>query len=109
MHIDKNVCESLIGTLLNKPGKTKDGIKARLDLKKLGIWLELAQMVENDKNRTYLPPASYTMSKKEKDVFCKCLVGVKFLDGYSSNLRNFENFVSDFCFCSLWGKQIVGL
>ncbi|XP_074377749.1 uncharacterized protein LOC141719270 [Apium graveolens] len=33
MHIEKNVCESIIGTLLNIPGKTKDGIKARLDLK----------------------------------------------------------------------------
>ena len=25
MHIEKNVCEILIGTLLNMPGKTKDG------------------------------------------------------------------------------------
>ena len=25
MHIEKNVCESLIGTLLNIPGKTNDG------------------------------------------------------------------------------------
>ena len=89
MHIEKNVCESLIGTLLNIPGKTKDGIKARLDLKKLGIQPELAPRVENDKNFTYLPPTSYTMSTKEKDVFCKCLEGVKVPDGYSSNLRNF--------------------
>ena len=29
MYIEKNVCDSLIGTLLNIPGKTKDGIKAR--------------------------------------------------------------------------------
>ena len=29
MHIEKNVCESLIGTLLNMPGKTKDGEKTR--------------------------------------------------------------------------------
>ncbi|KAL8155839.1 hypothetical protein AgCh_001037 [Apium graveolens] len=33
MHIEKNVCESIIRTLLNIPGKTKDGMKARLDLK----------------------------------------------------------------------------
>ncbi|KAL8145946.1 hypothetical protein AgCh_003901 [Apium graveolens] len=32
MHIEKNVCESITGTLLNIPGKTKDGVKARLDL-----------------------------------------------------------------------------
>ncbi|GJS24221.1 putative transposase-associated domain-containing protein [Tanacetum coccineum] len=28
MHVEKNVCESLVGTLLNVPGKTKDGMNA---------------------------------------------------------------------------------
>ena len=37
MHIMKNVCESLLGTLLNMPERTKDGPKARADLKSMGI------------------------------------------------------------------------
>ncbi|XP_021851352.1 uncharacterized protein [Spinacia oleracea] len=37
MHIEKNICESLISTLLNVPSKTKDGEAARLDLVDLGI------------------------------------------------------------------------
>ena len=37
MHIEKNVCESLIGTLLNIPGKTKDGENAKLDMVAIGI------------------------------------------------------------------------
>jgi hypothetical protein len=37
MHIEKNICESLIATILNIPGKTMDTIKARLDLKDLEI------------------------------------------------------------------------
>ena len=37
MHIEKNICESIYGTLLNIPGKTKDGIKSRWDLKVLKI------------------------------------------------------------------------
>jgi hypothetical protein len=37
MHITKNVLESLLGTLLNIPEKTKNGPKARTDLKILGI------------------------------------------------------------------------
>nr|GFB65667.1 hypothetical protein [Tanacetum cinerariifolium] len=37
----KNVCESLVRTLLNGPGKTKDGMNARLDLEELGIKPEL--------------------------------------------------------------------
>ena len=32
MHITKKVCESLLGTLLNMPERTKDGPKARADL-----------------------------------------------------------------------------
>ena len=41
MHIEKNVCDSVIGTLLNVLGKTKDGVKSRMDLLKLGIRQEL--------------------------------------------------------------------
>ena len=32
MHIEKNVCDSLVSTLLNIKGKTKDTTNARLDL-----------------------------------------------------------------------------
>ena len=35
MHIKKNVCENIYGTLLHQPGKTKDGINARKDLESL--------------------------------------------------------------------------
>jgi hypothetical protein len=41
MHIKKNVCESLLGTLLNMPERTKDGPKARSDLKNMCIRKDL--------------------------------------------------------------------
>ncbi|GKB84680.1 uncharacterized protein Tco_0956952 [Tanacetum coccineum] len=41
MNIEKNVCESIVGTLMNLDGKTKDHIKARLDLQEMGIRPEL--------------------------------------------------------------------
>ena len=37
MHVEKNVCDSLIGTLLNMKGKTKDGLKCRQDLVEMDI------------------------------------------------------------------------
>lgn len=37
MHIKKNVCESVIGTLLDILGKSKDRLNAREDLKALNI------------------------------------------------------------------------
>ena len=42
MHIEKNVCDSIIETLLNRPSKTKDGVKCKLDLVKMGIHEQLA-------------------------------------------------------------------
>ncbi|CAM8972690.1 unnamed protein product [Rhodiola kirilowii] len=42
MHVEKNICESLLGTLLNIPGKTKDGVKARLDMLEMNIRTKLA-------------------------------------------------------------------
>ena len=42
MHIKKNVCENVIGTILNIPVKSKDGLTACKDFEKLGIRSELA-------------------------------------------------------------------
>ncbi|RVW69554.1 hypothetical protein CK203_059352 [Vitis vinifera] len=86
MHIEKNVCESIIGTLLNIPGKTKDGLNSRLDLLEMGLRYELGPRFES--NRTYLPPACYTLSKVEKKVFCQTLSQLKVPEGYCSNMRN---------------------
>ena len=71
MHVGKNVYDSLIGTLLNINGKTKDRLNARLDLIEMNIRGKLAP-IEMGK-RTYLPPTCYTMSKDEKISFCQCL------------------------------------
>jgi hypothetical protein len=62
MHIEKNICESLMVTILNIPGKTKDTIKARLDLKDLGIKKELQLRETGDSCQ--MSHARYTMSKE---------------------------------------------
>ena len=86
MNIEKNVCESIIGTLLNIQGKTKDGLNTHLDLMEMGLRSELAPRFEQ--KRTYLPPACYTLSKIEKKIFCQTLANLKVLEGYCSNFRN---------------------
>ncbi|GKF98611.1 hypothetical protein Tco_0297394, partial [Tanacetum coccineum] len=55
MHVEKNVAESIVRTLLHVSGKTKDGLNARLDLAELGVKPELFAMQDEDK--TTLPPA----------------------------------------------------
>ncbi|XP_071714506.1 uncharacterized protein [Rutidosis leptorrhynchoides] len=85
MHIEKNVCDSVIGTLMNLDGKIKDHLNGRYDLEEMGIRKELhPEVLEN--NKVYLPPACFTMNKKEKDRFCRMLKGVKVPDGYSANI-----------------------
>ena len=86
MHVEKNVCDSLIGLLLNIRDKTKDGVNARLDLVDMDIRPELAP-TKTDKGRTYLPPACYTLSKAERTELCQCLHGVKVPSGYSANMK----------------------
>jgi hypothetical protein len=84
MHIEKNICENLIGTVLNIPGKTKDTIKARLDLKDLGVKKEL-HLVDHG-NSYRMPHARYTLPKEQKARFISFLQDVKFPDGYASNI-----------------------
>ncbi|XP_074283417.1 uncharacterized protein LOC141607966 [Silene latifolia] len=92
MHIEKNVCDALLGTLLNLPGKTKDGLKVRKDMEDMKIRSKLWP-VQKDKSRKgkgssfYLPPACYTLSKVEKKLFCECLYGIKVPTGFSSNIK----------------------
>lgn len=59
MHIEKNICENVLGTLLNIEGKTKDTAKAWLDLEELGIREEL-QLIRN-RDTFIVPPACYTL------------------------------------------------
>ena len=86
MHIEKNVSDRLINTLLNIPGRSKDGIKARLDLIDMGLRTNLAPTV--GEKRAYLPPICYTLNKEEKQVVCNSLENVKVPEGYSSNISS---------------------
>ncbi|GJS23167.1 putative transposase-associated domain-containing protein [Tanacetum coccineum] len=69
MHVEKNVAESIVETLLHVLGKTKDGLNARLDLAELGVKKELFAMQDEDK--TTLPLAGYTLTNAEKTSFVK--------------------------------------
>ena len=86
MHIEKNVCESLLGTILNLKFKTKDSVASRLDLLEMGLRTDLAPQIGDKK--TYLPPASYTLSKSEKKTMLESLAFMKLPYGHASNIKN---------------------
>ncbi|KAI5317472.1 hypothetical protein L3X38_037179 [Prunus dulcis] len=86
MHIEKNVCDSIIGTLLEIPGKNKDGIAARSDLLNMGVKTDLQP--EYGERRTRLPPGPWNLSRAEKREVCNSFYGMKVPEGYSSNIKN---------------------
>ena len=86
MYVEKNVCDSIIGTLLNIKGKTKDGINARKDLVEMSVRFELQPQPHG--KLKYLPPACHTLSKSKKISFCGCLGGVKVPQEHSSNIKS---------------------
>ncbi|GKD48477.1 putative reverse transcriptase domain-containing protein [Tanacetum coccineum] len=88
-HHKKNIAESIVRTLLHVPRKTKDGLNARLDLAELGVKPELFAMQDEDK--TTLPPAGYTLTNAEKDIFCETLHNIKVPEGYYSNFSSLVN------------------
>ena len=69
---------------MNIKGKTKDTIKTRLDLEKMGLRSSLHLLKDEDK--LMMPPAPYTLSPLERRMFCQFLKELKTPDGFSSNI-----------------------
>ncbi|XP_021722629.1 uncharacterized protein LOC110690111 [Chenopodium quinoa] len=86
MNIEKNICDSILGTIMNNIGKTKDNLKSCLDLEDMGLRSTLHPLKEGEKWK--IPPAPYTFSpsEKKKKHFCNFLKELKVPDGFSSNI-----------------------
>jgi hypothetical protein len=90
MHIEKNVCKSLLRTLLNTDRKTRDHGHAQANLKKMGIRPELWP---NDSVKGIeLLTTCITLSKHERKEFCGFLKNVKVPSGYSMNVSRLISF-----------------
>ncbi|CAL8119437.1 unnamed protein product [Prunus armeniaca] len=67
MHVEKNVFDTLVGMILDIEGKTKDTIKARLDLERMSIRRGLWMNRDSDKARRDL--AFFYMELNDKKEF----------------------------------------
>ena len=86
MHIEKNICDNLIGTLLDISGKSKDHAKARFDLLEMGIKERLQPELSNAGKHVFFQKACFSMSSKEKDIFFHALKEEKLPYGCASNI-----------------------
>ena len=85
MHIERKIYDNILDILLSLESKIKDAIKARLDLEDIKIRKELHLIKRNDGSYV-IPPACYIMSNTEKKSFYEFLKGIKFSNGYASNI-----------------------
>ncbi|XP_049414815.1 uncharacterized protein LOC125877616 [Solanum stenotomum] len=93
MHIEKNICDNIMGIIMNVKGKTKDTINTRLDLKEMNILPELHPIQRGEK--VEVPTACYTLSPEDKHKLCLFLKNLKLPDGFSSNISQCELMIDD--------------
>jgi hypothetical protein len=77
MHIEKNICENILSTLLNIPKKTKDIVIARLDLEDRGIRKEF-HLMEEAGNSSTKPKACYILMPEQRRSSCSLLALLNF-------------------------------
>ncbi|XP_074377850.1 uncharacterized protein LOC141719377 [Apium graveolens] len=87
MYIEKNVCDNLMGTLLNMRHKSKDSEASRRDMLDMGVRADLAPQVGEKK--TYLPSSIFTLSKAEKRTILSSFLNMKLSYGHVSNIKNY--------------------
>ncbi|KAK9100426.1 hypothetical protein Scep_023856 [Stephania cephalantha] len=85
MHIEKNVFDNIFNTIISMPGKAKDNAKSREDLKEICHRPELHYDLVSKK----YPKARYALDKQRKQVLCKWIKELRFLDGYASNIGRY--------------------
>ncbi|XP_023893695.1 uncharacterized protein LOC112005636 [Quercus suber] len=100
MHIEKNVMDNILDTLLNLKDQTKDNYKACLDLADIGIRSKLHLQRKSDDKYT-IPPACFHMTSSERDGFLQVLKDVTVPDGYASNISHHMNMKE----CKIFGLK----
>ena len=87
MHLEKNICDSIVDTLSSIEAKSKDNMNSRLNLQAMGIKDQIHRIERG--NMVILPAACYSLTSNKKKEFCKFLKEVKVLDGYASNISRY--------------------
>jgi hypothetical protein len=83
MHVTMNLCVNLLG-FLGMYGKTKDTPEAREDQ-------YCMKRRDNMHPEDFKGPASYALTKEEKEIFFEFLRSIKVLSGFSSNIKGIIN------------------
>jgi len=85
MHIEKNFCDNIINTVMDVHGKTKDDVKARLDMAMMCDRSKL-NLKHGVNGRTLKPKASYALSLDKRKGVCEWAQQLTMSNTYCSNI-----------------------
>ena len=89
MHIEKNLFENIFNTIIDVKGKTKDNIKARLDVV---LFCNRKNMeLVCDGSRVAKPRASFVLEKNTQLLVYKWLKSLHFPNAHTSNISRLVN------------------
>jgi hypothetical protein len=77
-HVEKNVCEALVSTLLDIPGKTKDTLNARMGLEEMKLRKDLHHKTLENGSKNFQQLATPKVNKKRGACAIDCME-LKFL------------------------------
>ncbi|KAK1605765.1 hypothetical protein QYE76_029438 [Lolium multiflorum] len=86
MHIEKNVFDNIVNTLLDVDKRSKDNANARMDMKRMKIREHLH--IDETQEKPDLPDAVYYMESSKKKMFCGLVKNVRFPDNHASSMYN---------------------
>jgi hypothetical protein len=89
MYIEKNMFENTFNTMMNVKGKTKDNIKARMNIPLLCHHKNM-DLVYNG-SRVTKPKANFSLDKNAQLLVYQWLKSLCFPNGYASNISRFMN------------------
>ena len=91
MHTEKNVAEALWATIMDYPDKTKDNVKARVDLATLCDRPKLVMAPPRAGKSWRKPKAEFVLTRPQKREVLEWFQTLMFPDGYAANLRRGVN------------------
>jgi hypothetical protein len=99
MHIEKNVFENIFNTFIDVKGKTKDNIKARLDISLFCNCKNMELVFYG--SRATKPRARFVLEKNAQLLAYKWLKSLRFPDRYGLNISRLVNMEE----CRLYGMK----
>ena len=87
MHTKKNIAEALWATIMDIPEKSKDNVKARLDLEMLCDRPKQVILKAVPGKTWKRPKADFVLSREQRKEVLEWMQKLMFPNGYAANLR----------------------